>query len=67
LGAPGDKVAWDIYLIYDKEVAWLEHPSAPFDWMHQLTHSSWADQGHYRRGDDLAEALREALHRLLDA
>lgn len=62
-----DKIAWDIYLFYDRGVQWVDGPPAPIDWMHQLRASSWADAARYHVGDRLAEKLRETMKRLTEA
>ena len=31
-------LAWDVYLLYDKDVTWREEPPEPSFWMHQLGH-----------------------------
>ncbi|MBI3287633.1 MAG: hypothetical protein HYZ68_06250 [Chloroflexi bacterium] len=66
LGGQG-KIAWDIYLFYDKDSEWNEGPPMPIDWVHQLTGSSWADAARYHVGDRLAEKLRETMKRLTEA
>ena len=56
------KIAWDIYLFYEKGSAWTERPPAPVDFMHQL---SW-EPTHFRTGDDLVQELHEAMQRMLE-
>lgn len=29
-------LAWDVYLIFDREAEWQDQPPVPADWMHQL-------------------------------
>ena len=54
------KVAWDIYLFYDKNVEWIEDPPYPKAWIHQLE-DSWADPDHYYTGKALVEELYNAI------
>lgn len=54
------KVAWDIFLFYDKGTDWLERPPKPARWMHQLPPIQ-ADPEHYRAGDALLPELRLAM------
>jgi hypothetical protein len=56
----GGHVAWDIYLFYAPYTTWNNVPPAPEHWMHQLK-DSWAHKEHYFRGDDLVEALSNAM------
>ena len=56
------KVAWDVYLFYDRGSQWTEGPPAPVDFMHQL---SW-EPTHFRTGDDLVLGLRQAMQRMLE-
>jgi hypothetical protein len=58
-------VAWDIYLFYAPYTEWNKVPPAPEYWMHQLK-DSWADKQHFFRGDDLVNALADALMALTD-
>jgi len=60
LGAP-DRTAWDFYLLYAKGLAWTDHPPAPLRWFHQLRDDPWAGPGHYRWGQGLRPAIRDAL------
>ena len=53
-------VAWDIYLFYAPYTEWNNVPPAPEQWMHQLK-DSWADKEHFFRGDELANALTNAI------
>lgn len=55
------KVAWDIYLFYQKGRLWTDGPPAPADLMHQL---SW-EPTHFRTGDDLVRGLRETMGKML--
>jgi hypothetical protein len=66
LGGEG-KVAWDIYLFYEKGAEWVEGPPTPSDWMHQLTASSWASLAHYHSGDDLVAELHKTMKKRFDA
>ncbi len=58
-----DKVAWDMYLFYDKNSQWTEPFPAPTRWVHQLS-ADWADRDRYRTGDALIEALTAAMREL---
>ena len=49
--------AWDVYLVYGREVVWTEAPPAPGDLMDQLG----LKQGHPLNGDQLAAELRKLL------
>jgi hypothetical protein len=56
------RIAWDIYLFYDKSSVWTERPPAPADFMHQL---SW-EPSHFRTSADLQPALHEAMQKMLE-
>jgi len=56
------KIAWDIYLFYDKDSAWTEGPPALTDFMHQLS----CAPPHFRPGAALVLALRQAMQRMLE-
>jgi hypothetical protein len=56
------KIAWDIYLFYERDSAWTETPPAPADFMHQL---SW-EPTHFRTGDDLVQELHGVMQRMLE-
>jgi hypothetical protein len=53
-------VAWDIYLFYAPYTGWNNGPPAPKSWMHQLK-DSWAGKEHFRRGEELVNALLNAM------
>ncbi len=55
------KIAWDIYLFYEKAPLWTDGPPPPVDFMHQL---SW-EATHFRTGDDLVRGLRDAMQKVL--
>jgi len=48
--------AWDMYLFFDRESAWLDAPPRPSEWFHQLG-PEIADVSRQRSGDALAAAL----------
>ena len=48
--------AWDVYLFFDSESAWLDTPPRPSQWFHQLG-PEIADISRQRSGDALAAAL----------
>ncbi|MFQ5484650.1 MAG: hypothetical protein ACE5DO_04860 [Desulfobacterales bacterium] len=52
----GGHVAWDIYLFYKPHADWNNVAPKPTYWMHQLP-DSWADQEHFRTGDNLVNEL----------
>lgn len=54
--------AWDIYFFYKKSVAWADGPPSPTEWMHQLSGGKRADAKHFHTGEDLVNALHEAMH-----
>ena len=62
LGGEG-KLAWDVYLFYDRESIWKDRSPIPSGWVHQLA-DEWADSTRYRHGDqleiELATLLKEA-------
>ena len=64
LGAQSGKVAWDVYLFFERGERWEDRMPAPVDWAHQLLGSSWADNEHFFRGNDLSERLRFIVDKL---
>jgi hypothetical protein len=49
----GNRFAWDTYMIFGADAAWLESPPAPLEWMHQLgvlgeDHPRWLDGDRFR-------------------
>lgn len=66
LGAGAGKVAWDIYLFYERGSVWAEDPPVPVAWMHQLEESRWADPARLHCGEDLVWELDRTLKRLID-
>ncbi len=48
--------AWDVYLFFDADSAWLDAPPEPSQWFHQLG-PRIADVSRQRSGDALAAAL----------
>jgi hypothetical protein len=65
LGAPEGEVAWDFYLLYDRDSTWSERAPLPIEWAHQLQWSDWADSDHLHRGDDLMSRLAEIAENYL--
>jgi hypothetical protein len=65
LGAQEGKVAWDLYLFYEKGSIWTQAPPTPAHWMHQLLGSSWADSAHLYRGNALVLALQKTMGKLV--
>lgn len=63
----GAGVAWDIYMFYDKDARWDEHPPKPIDWMHQLSGGRRADATRFRTGDALVEELHDTMDRLFES
>ena len=64
LGAEPGKVAWDIYLFYDREEVWDDRVPRPMYWAHQLLGSSWANPSRLHRGDELTRRLQEIMEEL---
>ena len=60
-----EKIAWDIYLFYRPDAEWFDLPPEPAYWMHQLT-DDWAENEHYRTGDDLRNGLLASMQKLLN-
>jgi hypothetical protein len=65
LGAPEGEVAWDFYLLYDRDSTWSERAPYPIEWAHQLQWSTWADLDHLHRGVDLLQRLAEIVEKYL--
>jgi len=65
LNPKGEK-AWDIYMFFDKEVAWNNAIPRPFEYAHQLSESihPWADNTKYFCGNDLTKRLTEITNSL---
>ena len=59
------KVAWDIYLFYEKKKTWDDDLSRPFDWMHQMSDTD-SDSKHHQCGDDLVKGLYDAMNSLIE-
>lgn len=60
IALPNDrKVAWDIYFIYPRGVAWNDEIPLPSEWCHQLGR----DERHLRDGSQLREWLQAELAR----
>jgi hypothetical protein len=68
LGGEG-KIAWDIYLFFDKNSRWMNQPPIPLSYMHQLLpeYVTWADPEHYRCGDQLRNELHKTMKRMTGA
>ncbi len=66
LGVTEDEGAWDVYLFYEPGKEWMGLPPLPDEYMHQLSESEWADQAHYRTGDDLVDRLRKVMNSLVN-
>jgi len=64
LGTGATKVAWDIYLFYERGGEWGDGPPVPVAWMHQLTSSSWADVAYFHSGNDLTRELIKTMKKL---
>ena len=60
----GDGPAWDIYMFYKRGMMWDEGPPMPVKYMHQLGGGSRADPEHFHTGEDLMNALHEAMHKV---
>lgn len=63
----GAGVAWDIYMFYDKDARWDDHPPEPIEWMHQLSGGRRADPERFHSGDELVSELRKSMKRLFPA
>jgi hypothetical protein len=61
LGADESGIAWDIYLLYERDAEWRERPPRPGDWAHQLGDAHWADRSKYYVGENLTRRLREMI------
>ena len=59
------KVAWDIYLFYDKNIKWIEIPPYPKIWIHQLE-DNWANPDHYYTGTALVDELYRATKKMME-
>lgn len=57
------KIAWDMYLFYERHVQWAALPPVPREWAHQLD-PSWADPTRFRWGDALTDELPRMMTRL---
>ena len=64
--SPKGEKAWDIYMFYDKDVAWSSGIPRPFDYAHQLSEPlhPWADQTKYFCGNDLTKRLEDITNSL---
>lgn len=51
-------VAWDIYVVFDREVGWESSPPLPVFWQHQL---SVVDEANRLDGETFREALEARL------
>jgi hypothetical protein len=61
LGGETRAVAWDIYLLFDRECRWAAGLPAPLDWIHQMSACPWADPARYFTGEALVEALYRTI------
>ncbi len=61
LGAKSREVAWDIYLFYEKDEAWIDRVPKPVEWAHQLLGSRWADPSRLHQGNALSTRLQEIM------
>ena len=61
-----DRVAWDTYLVYEPKTVWLNKPPAPYDCVHQLAVSEWADARRLRQGKALQTSVEMMLRRLIE-
>ncbi len=52
------KMAWDVYVLYDKGAVWHDTPPAPAAWMHQ---KSGEDPALELNEEQLADHIRNAL------
>ena len=59
LGANG-KIAWDVYLFFNKDAEWKNKIPSPSQWIHQLS-DRWADPTHLCFGERLVPELRRLL------
>ncbi len=59
LGAPG-RIAWDVYLFFDRAAQWKGDLPKPHGWAHQLG-DAWADPAHFHPGDQLHAELSRLL------
>ena len=53
-----DRLAWDVYLLFDREAEWKEQPPAPAFFMDQIG----LENGKPFDGDELAEKIRVFLN-----
>lgn len=62
-GGGEGKIAWDIYLFFDRNSRWMNQRPTPLSYMHQLLpeYVAWADPEHYRCGDQLVTTLLVGL------
>ena len=63
LGANG-KIAWDVYLFFNKDKEWKSKMPSPSQWIHQLD-DLWADPVHRCFGDQLELELSRLLRSVL--
>lgn len=63
-GAETGKVAWDIYLFYDREGVWDDRVPTPIDWVHQIQGNSWADPSRLHQGEELTQHLKGIMEKL---
>ena len=65
LGGAG-KIAWDMYLFFDRKSRWTTRPPLPVSYLHQLPQEyvPWADPTHYYSGDRLRSELHHTMQRM---
>lgn len=52
-------IAWDIYFVYGRDVAWSDHPTYPDMWMHQL--ASVGDRAPFLDFEQLRSSVNQML------
>lgn len=60
-----DGIAWDSYLFYVPDARWAGGSPEPTKWVHQLAVCSWVPAERQRCGADLASALGQLAHRMV--
>lgn len=60
------KIAWDIYMFFEKNSQWLKQPPMPLFYMHQLTpeYIKWVDPDHYHHGKDLIREFNKTMKKI---
>lgn len=62
---PDTGPAWDIYMFFDQNAAWVDRPPRPTEWVHQLSGGRRADPERCVTGQKLVEELRATMRRML--